>query len=185
MSSTYRPICLSHDPALVIDREIRYDTIDQFNNRDGLDGHQTCDIAIGRFSYPLIEVACLGRQLPGPTGCKTHHGGTEWVDADWLRLLHAARPTADSDLLRRHTFGCWPPERLHRLRNELALPEIGVLPDRARETLQEVLAHFTKVSGPDDPTPIAYFIKGAIDPADYQRWQAAVGASNTPKEPTR
>ncbi|HEY5834922.1 hypothetical protein [Streptomyces sp.] len=126
MSSTYYAICLSHDPALVIDREIRRDTVDHLNNRDGLGDHQACDLVIGRFSYPLIEVACLGRQLPGPTGCTRQHSGVEWIDSDWLRLLHSARPHTDPELLRRHTFGCWPPERLHRLRDELGLPAPAV-----------------------------------------------------------
>lgn len=127
MSSTYSAICLSHDPALTIGPDIRYEDVDTFT-RDRLEGHDQCDIVIGRFSYPLIEVACLGRQLTGRSGCKRQHSGVEWIDSDWLRLLHAARPHVEPGVLRGHTFGCWPAERLGRLRKELGLPEPGAAP---------------------------------------------------------
>lgn len=122
MSSTYRPICLNHNPALTIDREITRDAVEGFNNRDGLDGHADCDLVIGRYSYPLVEVACLGRQLPGPTGCKGYHTRIEWTDKQWLRLLLAAAPSIDPKLLQPLVSGCWPLDRLERLRAELDLP---------------------------------------------------------------
>jgi hypothetical protein len=123
VSSTYSAICLSHDPALIIGPDLTYDEASRLDSRGRLDGHQHCDIAIGRFSYPLIEVGCLGRQLPGPSGCRKQHGGIEWIDSNWLRLLHTARPHVGPELLRRHTFGCWPAERLDRLRQELGLAD--------------------------------------------------------------
>lgn len=125
MSSTYSPICLSHDPGIVLAPELTYAEANSLNGRDRLEGHEHCDIVIGRFSYPLIEVACLGRQLPGPSGCKGHHGGPQWIDRDWLRLLLAATtpPSAvHPEVLRPLLRGCWPLERLGRLRNELGLP---------------------------------------------------------------
>jgi hypothetical protein len=126
VSSNYRAICLSHDPALVIGPDLTYDQAQHLNSRDQLGDHQTCDIVIGRFSYPLIEVACPGIELPGPRGCRGHHRGIEWIDADWLRLLHAATPHIDAALLGRHAFRCWTPERLRRLRVELGLPDVEV-----------------------------------------------------------
>lgn len=130
MSSNYHPICLSHDPAIVLDQELRREDTDTIT-RAQINGHEHCDIVIGRFSYPLIEVACLGRQLAEPTGCKAYHSGVKWIDANWLRLLHAATPHADAALLDRSTFRCWPPERLTRLREELGLAETPAVDDAA------------------------------------------------------
>jgi hypothetical protein len=122
LSSTYHPICLSHDPALIISRDLTHEEANTLTARDRLGDHQQCDVVIGRFSYPLIEVACLGRQLPGPTGCKGYHSGAEWIDSDWLRLLAAAAPTVGQDVLQPMTGKCWPLNRLNRLRIDLRLP---------------------------------------------------------------
>lgn len=125
MSSRYSPICLSHDPGIILDPEFTYAEANALNSRDRFDGHETCDIVIGRFSYPLIEVACLGSQLPGPTGCKNTHRSPEWIDRGWLRLLFAATTPPNAvhpEVLRPLVGGCWPLERLSRLRNELGLP---------------------------------------------------------------
>lgn len=175
MSSSYRPICLSHDPGLVIDREIRRDAVDSFNSRDGLEGHGSCDIVIGRWSGGLVELACPGMQLPGPTGCTHRHSSIEWIEADWLRLLHAARPVVDSGLLARSTFRCWPPERLNRLREDLGLANEGgqSSPTDAAVALREVLRAFDKVTAIGDSTPVGYMMTAPVHPGDYQRWVAA------------
>lgn len=179
MSSNYHPICLSHDRALVIDKNLSYDEAKAFADRDSLDGHQRCDIVVGRFSYPLIEVACLGRQLPGPTGCKSRHGSIEWIDSDWLRLLYAATPHVDTDVLRRHAFGCWTPERLHRLRDELGLPEPRMpAPDLGLDTLREVLDTFAVVSSAG--RLVGYAGPEAVAPEDFERWHTALGSAPWP-----
>lgn len=122
MSSTYYAYCLSHDPALTIGPELTLAEAKALDDRDGLPGHEQCDIAIGRWSGALVEVACLGRQLPGPTGCKGHHARIDWADRDWLRLLAAGAPHIDADLIAPLTTrGCWPLDRLTRLRDELGL----------------------------------------------------------------
>lgn len=126
MSSTYSPICLSHDPGIILGPDLTYDEANGLSSRDRLDGHESCDIVIGRFSYPLVEVACLGDQLRWPIGCKGHHGVPQWIDRDWLRLLFAATTPPNAvhpEVLRPLVRGCWPLDRLYRLRAELGLPE--------------------------------------------------------------
>lgn len=123
MSSTYYAICLSHDPALIPGTELSYSEANSLADRSLLHDHQNCDIAVGRWSGALVEVGCLGAQLPGPTGCKAHHGRAEWTDKKWLWLLAAAAPHITPGLLAPFTDqGCWPLGRLTRLREELGLP---------------------------------------------------------------
>lgn len=125
MSSTYHPICLSHDPGTVLGQELTRDEANAIRSRDRFKGHEHCDLAIGRYSYPLIEVACLGGQLPGPTGCKSRHLSITWIDRDWLCLLATAGPGAHPEAMRALSErGCWPLERLGRLREELGLPNL-------------------------------------------------------------
>lgn len=135
MSSNYRAICTSHTPALVIDHDYTYDEANNLTTRDSLGDHTDCDVVIGRYSYPLVEAACLGRQLPGPSGCKGYHAGPHWVDVAWLRLLTAATTapnTVDPALLRTiSTHGCWTPERMTSLRAELGMPEPPPTPTEA------------------------------------------------------
>lgn len=176
MSSNYRAICLSHDPGLVIDHDYTHGEAKSLTIRDRLEGHEHCDIVLGRYSYPLIEVACLGRQLPEPTGCKSYHSSPEWIDRDWLRLLAAATapPNAvDPEVLRPLIRGCWPLERLRRLRGELGMPEADSAATlEPRGVLREVLGTFREVTGPDGRTS-GYVAPHPIHPADYQRWAAA------------
>lgn len=120
VSSDYYVLCLSHDPALVIDRD--------YGNPDAalraaadpakFDGHNTCDLLVGRYSAPLIEAAC-----PGGPHCTSHgpHADT-WTDAGWLRLLHAAY-TADSDISAHRLPRCWTKQRVLRLGTELGITE--------------------------------------------------------------
>lgn len=122
MSSTYRILCLSHDPAT---------TTGDYRSREaaeaaishGVDGHPNCDLSIGRYSYPLVEAGCPATKHQ-PANLRCCHGGTAWVDADWLRLLAAGYQTEDPAVqaavseLRQH---CWSWERLRRLRDELGI----------------------------------------------------------------
>lgn len=139
MSSDYYPICLNHDPGIVIDHDFTYEEANSLSTRDRLSGHENCDIVIGRYSAPLVEVACLGRQLAGPTGCKAYHIKAMWIDRDWLRLLATAGPDAHPGAMGALSErGCWPLERVHRLRVELDMPEMaaasGPAPCRSRSS---------------------------------------------------
>ena len=89
MSSMYRALCLSHDPALVLDDEWqswddgRIEMADLLDHREEfpLEGHKTCDLLGGEWSGGLVEVYC-------PAGCRWHGSG-EWVRVEWLRLARA------------------------------------------------------------------------------------------------
>lgn len=127
MSSTYRVLCLSHDPALVVGDYTSYQSPEEAEDavRDGIDGHSGCDLLIGRYSYPLIEVGCppSHRERPGRYRCSIH-GNTEWVDVAWLRILAHVHQSGN-DQMRALTgdsrLRCWPWERLRRLRDELGI----------------------------------------------------------------
>ena len=126
MSSTYHLLCLSHDPAIIIGGEFSLRGIETAaRDHEALHGHQGCDIMAGRYSYPLIEAGCFGRQMTGPTGCRSVHSGLLWADADWLRLLAAAiRAPAGSvhlDVVDPFTSRCWTLDRLRRLHAELGI----------------------------------------------------------------
>ncbi|MEU9557987.1 hypothetical protein [Streptomyces fumanus] len=126
MSSTYRLLCVSHDPAL-IEGEYASSTEAEEALVGGLEGHQQCDMLIGRFSYPLVEVGCpASRHQPATLRCC--HGGTEWADADWLRLLAAGYQSSDPGVtatVARLRLPCWPWDRLRRLREELGFVVTG------------------------------------------------------------
>ncbi|MFI6296823.1 hypothetical protein ACIBEJ_34900 [Nonomuraea sp. NPDC050790] len=125
MSSTYRIPCISHDPALVAGE---YDTPDAAERaiRDGIDDHPQCDLLIGRYSYPLIEVGCPPTTGPDRSGrhpCLPH-SATEWVDVAWLRILATVHHSGDDQmqaLARDSHLAHWPLERLRRLRDQLSL----------------------------------------------------------------
>ena len=129
MSSVYRVLCLSHDPAM--------DTGGEWHSsRDGhtiapaaaLDPaahqetelHAGCDLVVGRYSYPLVEVCCPGGRHTGLT-----HRGPVWVEAEWLRLLWHAQQAPEDSPIRRAAAGaamaCWPHDRLGKLHRELDL----------------------------------------------------------------
>lgn len=120
MSSTYRILCLSHDPATA---EGEYVTAEEALTAiaEGLPTHPNCDLMVGRYSYPLVEVGCPPtKHQPANLACV--HGGTAWTGSAWLRLLLAALQSSDLDVLAVATGGrhtCFPWERLHRLRGEL------------------------------------------------------------------
>jgi hypothetical protein len=131
VSSTYHPICLSHDPGNVLGQELTSREVPGFTRAD-VPGHANCDIVIGRWSGGLCELACLGKQIDGPTACKTrHHRDAQWIDSDWLRLLAAATTppnVIDDKVLWPIVARCWPLERVGRLWEELGLPELIATP---------------------------------------------------------
>jgi hypothetical protein len=123
MSSTYRVLCLSHDPAMVAaDGDWNRASMAEEVIAAGVEGHEQCDLLIGRYSYPLVEVGCPAskdRRFKHP--CV--HGGTQWVDVAWLALLAVAQqdpsraeaPSALRVVAREAGARCWSPERVRRL----------------------------------------------------------------------
>lgn len=126
MSSIYRVLCLSHDPAITTEAEYDRPETAVAAITAGVDGHARCDLLIGRYSYPLIEVGCPPITRPERTGqhrCYPH-AVTEWVDMVWLRILAAVHKSGSEDM--RNLAGdaglaCWSRERLRRLRDELGI----------------------------------------------------------------
>lgn len=122
MSSTYRVLCLSHDPAIVAaDGDWNRPEFAEAAVRDGVEGHETCDLLIGRYSYPLVEVGCPP-QREGGLACGWH-SRTQWTDRGWLQLLYQAQQEPTGKLLAAVTdqnqFRCWTPQRLARIAIEL------------------------------------------------------------------
>jgi|SRR5688500_1675664 len=123
MSSTYRPICMSHEPGLVIDtnwqdlRLLEAALVDPANTPE-LAAHVGCDLLGGRYSYPLIEVYCPPRR-----DNVAHHTNGHWIDAHWLRLVHLTATTWPNSEKLAEVFrslpACWKPERVARLAAEL------------------------------------------------------------------
>ena len=120
MSSTYQALCMSHDPALPIEGtwSSAADALAAVAERAGdLSAHAGCDLMIGRYSYPLIEVCC-------PPHDRHPHDG-RWVDADWVRIAVAAMDGPGDPLAEALSRlpRCWRQERIHRLRVELGVPD--------------------------------------------------------------
>ena len=131
MSSTFRILCLNHDPAIDVGGEWH-------SSRDGhitapaiasdptahetTETHVGCDLVVGRYSYPLVEVCCPAGRHKG-----LYHPRPVWVEAGWLRLLWHAQQAPEGSPLREATAGpamaCWPPERLGKLRRELGIED--------------------------------------------------------------
>jgi hypothetical protein len=128
VSSNYSVLCLSHDPAIIV-HDPGYNRAEQAEEaiRDGITGHEACDLMIGRYSYPLIELGCPAS--PGrpkhlrPNVVTCYHGSTVWTDRDWLWILAAAYQSPDPDMRaaveKGHQQQCLPWDRLRRLRVEL------------------------------------------------------------------
>lgn len=136
MSSTYRILCLSHDPAVEAG-EYTSPEAAEAAIRDGLGQHQGCDLLIGRYSYPLVEVGCPGRQgaATRERGCGSYHVHTEWIDSGWLLVLAHARHAAalPKEIVRHTDLSCWTEQRIRRLREELGLE----LPPRVDDSSAE------------------------------------------------
>lgn len=118
MSSTYRVLCLSHDPAIALDIEWATPeaALAALADPGAAAEHPNCDLVVGRWSGALVEVCC-------PSGrC---HLRPIWVDKVWLRLLAVAHDSKDVQVLAAaDAFPCWPATRLARLRSELGLTGI-------------------------------------------------------------
>jgi len=136
VSSAYRILCLSHDPALTIETpDWNRPEHAEAAIRDGVDGHTDCDLMIGRYSYPLIAIGCprtfdLPEHLRG-TVLRCCHGSTQWIDKGWLLLLTAAYQSNDPAMraaIEAGNHGCLPWERLRRLRVELGITVVGPEP---------------------------------------------------------
>jgi hypothetical protein len=139
VSSIYRLICLSHNPGIPLDTEwhsgqdgraVAESTLTTLKEMpqnwgegdDELLEHANCDIVIGSYSYPLVEVGWH------PTGGRWDY--VKWIDVQWLRTLaHLYHVIADPninvsrDSPVEFTWGAdltfWSPERVDRLRGEL------------------------------------------------------------------
>jgi hypothetical protein len=138
VSSTYRVLCLAHEPALTLapewsrpeDAEM---AVAKPTEDNGLAEHADCDLLIGRYSYPLIEVGCPASKKGLPASHYPYHPhDTEWMDIAWLRLLWMARDylANDEDPYLRMAVdkapGCWSAQRLTRLAPELRLELLEV-----------------------------------------------------------
>lgn len=145
MSSDFRLICLSHDPGLLAGPEY-----DWTNDPDAAlavaahpafraeYGHPGCDLVVGRFCYPLVEVACPASVRDGRARCPGYHPhNAQWTDAYWLRLLALTDRTptvpALAEAAKASRPPCWPAPRLARLAGLLGLePVPEPLPPPAR-----------------------------------------------------
>lgn len=131
MSSEYRVICMSHDPAFEVDHDWPDPEKALASIRDRRhDDHPSCDLVVGRWSGGPVELCCPGSP-PGPgstVDTRRHHHGWHrdplWTDAGWLRLLiHAGADLAS----RARVYPCWSFERAFRLRNVLGVNVAGGL----------------------------------------------------------
>jgi len=125
MSSTYHVLCLSHDPAIILEPEFSLErALAAAANPAGYIGiahHADCDLLVGRWSGGLMAIACPIRPHPGEeTG---GHSTPQSVEVAWLRLLSAAHrmelPDADLSVAMQRLPGCWSPTRIYRLRELL------------------------------------------------------------------
>lgn len=124
MSSDYRVLCMSHDPAIVIDHEWPEAAAAIAAVRDRIPGepladHMHCDLLVGRYSAALVEVCCPGGEHA--EGRIRMHVNARWIDVDWLGLLHRAYASDDASV--RDAAGslsdCWTAARVARLRSQV------------------------------------------------------------------
>jgi hypothetical protein len=123
VSSEFRILCLSHDPAIPIDHD--WHRFDEANaaacdpaSHELVAPHKNCDLLTGRWSGALVEVCCpaAGEWAHG------RHTAPQWIATDWLRLLHKAielnEPDMHDAVMPLVRTGCWSAQRLRRLRRE-------------------------------------------------------------------
>lgn len=109
MSSTYRLLCLNHDPAIYVhDYDRTKDELLDIAREARIEGHEHCDLLLAEFSGGLIRIGC-----PGGAGCPGHRV-TFWVEAAWLQLLHIAH-AHDIGFDQLRIRSCWTRERVLRL----------------------------------------------------------------------
>ena len=140
MSSAYRILCLSHDPAIDASPDASSLGAAWYAYVEARHAHPHCDLVIGRYSYPLVEVFC-----PTNSGGSHVHSVTMSIDARWLRLLLAASTAAPGTALALAIEGlprCWTIERVKRLAIELDGPvDLGSPPSTATPRVAGVPQH--------------------------------------------
>jgi hypothetical protein len=77
VSSSYRRVCLAHDPPLVIDDITCTDTVPPVQHVD----HPDCPTGLARYSGGLIELWLPIVRLRAPDGTEAGR----WYDVGWLR----------------------------------------------------------------------------------------------------
>lgn len=125
MSPSYFILCLSHDPAIILDPQLfdvskALDAATAPADHIGIAHHATCDLLLGTWNNGLISITCPPRPHPREDGC---HRLPIAVGVEWLQLLAAACETALPDpgltTALKRLPGCWSAERVYRLRNLL------------------------------------------------------------------
>lgn len=154
MSSAYRILCLSHDPAIVAVDEVDGPEEAESAIVHGVEGHDGCDLMMGRYSYPLVELGC-----PGNVGPCKRHSSPRWADIDWIRLIALAHQQPEGSQLHKAakaaTLGCFTRDRLHRLRSQredLAcppVPEAAVSDEDRLRAVKALYAWWMVVLNPD------------------------------------
>lgn len=148
MSSTYRILCLDHEPALTLDRDYQSAPSAEADLVDGIEGHETCDLMIGRYSAPLVELGCPRWRQGQPSPC--HHSGPEWADVEWLRLLALAQQEPEGSSIHAAASAsglrCWSPRRLQRLSAELGMSITDRLTALLPPDMREAGAYFAWVN---------------------------------------
>jgi hypothetical protein len=142
VSSAYRVLCLSHDPAVEVGEYTSPEAAEAAIRTD-LSQHQGCDLLIGRYSYPLVEVGCPGRlgiSVSGQRRCNGYHVHTKWIDSGWLRVLAHARHAASlpQGIDRHPDVSCWSEQRIWRLREELGLELLAPVDESSAEPVAVV-----------------------------------------------
>lgn len=109
MSSVYRALCVSHDPALAWG-EVHSGS---WSDAAGMAGalahlieeargeHPGCRLLLGRYSYPLIEIGCPANERR----CSRRHREVEWLDRYWAKLMILAGDQVGG--WSHPVIGCW------------------------------------------------------------------------------
>jgi len=125
MSTSYRILCLSHDPAIIL--EPNWAGFDQAlaaatdpAKHVEIANHAECDLLVGTWRGGLFLITCPPRPHPREDG---HHRLPVGGDIDWLRLLSAAYqaelPDPRLTAALKRLPECWSAERVYRLRHLL------------------------------------------------------------------
>lgn len=124
MSSTYRVLCLSHDPAIETGVEWSTGTDNEAAAArvpETIEGHEHCDLVLVQCAYPVIAVGCLPQESREGRRCAHQHA--QWTEAWALRLLWLLldHPGSREQWAIQSAPYCWRQsgERLYRLRTWL------------------------------------------------------------------